>query len=262
MKNAAQDRHAIKLPQPVAYCTATQAAEKWGESDPLTQVAAIVNFAKDRTIYFEGDEALCSYKVVSGTVRVCKISADGRRQIAAFHGSGDLFGWTDQDYYAYSAEAVTPVTLEKYPSRRVEELLAVNPETRVRLMKALAEQLAAAQEHLFMLGRMTAAERIVMLLIELAKKQQARTGGPLSLDLPMGRRDMADYLGLTIETVSRTLSALRRSGFISIPSIDQIRLNRYQDLEDLIEEPCLISRALDFTKMAAATHEPCQLATC
>lgn len=250
----AQIRRSTNLLQGTsAHVTVHRKPEGRCEGSPLTQIAAIVNVAKDCTIYLEGDEAPCSYKVVSGLVRICKISADGRRQITSFHSAGEHFGWTDWERHAYTAEAVTPIILEKYPRRRVEELLASNPETRIHLVKILADQLAAVQEHLFMLGRMTAVERIATLLIKLARAQQDYEGEPKLFTLPMGRRDIADYLGLTVETVCRSLSVLKRSGLITMPAADQIRLNSYEDLENLLEDSSAITNTLDFVEGGEAT---------
>lgn len=199
------------------------------ESDPLARLGVAVKVEKNRTIYFEGDEAEHYYKVRSGTVRLCKVTEDGRRQIAAFLTEGDLFGWTDQDVYNFSAEAVTDATVEKYSRARVEESVKANPSMGRRVLAMLSTQLASAHEHLLLLGRMTASERIANFLLELGRRQHAAN----DIELPMNRKDVADYLGLTVETVSRTMSALKRKGIIAFTEPESVHLKQNTALERL-----------------------------
>lgn len=192
-----------------------------------------VSFLKDRTIYFEGDDASHHYRVVSGTVRLCKVTEDGRRQIVAFPTAGDCFGWTGWDSYCHSAEAVTPVVLEKISRRSIEEAVQSNPGLGRGVLAMLSDQLMSAHNHFLLLGRMTAAERIAAFLVELARRQDRLDDEGGTIDLPMSRIDIADYLGLTIETVSRTISAMKRDGLISATALGSIRLGRSEALEQL-----------------------------
>lgn len=210
--------------QPVSAAPAAAAP-----ADPLDRLGAAMKCERNRTIYFEGDEAEHCYKVKSGTVRLCKVTEDGRRQIAAFLTEGDLFGWTDQGFYGYSAEAVTDVTLEKFSRARVDEAAKASPALGRRVLALLSTQLASAHDHLLLLGRMTAAERIASFLLELVRRQHA-TG---SIALPMSRKDVADYLGLTVETVSRTMSALKRKGIIWFAEPESVALKHSGALERL-----------------------------
>ncbi len=198
-------------------------------ADPLDRFGVAAKVEKNRTIYFEGDEAEHCYRVRSGTVRLCKVTEDGRRQIAAFLTEGDLFGWTDQDFYHYSAEAVTDVTLETFSRARVDEAAKSNPSLGRRILALLSDQLASAHDHLLLLGRMTAAERIASFLLDLERRQ--RNGR--SIALAMCRKDVADYLGLTVETVSRTMSALKRKGIISFAEPETVELKQSIALERL-----------------------------
>jgi CRP/FNR family transcriptional regulator, nitrogen fixation regulation protein len=203
-----------------------------GEVDPLTQIALTVEYPRNRTIYYEGDEAQHHFKVLSGTVRLCKLTEDGRRQIAAFPTVGDLFGWAGQDTRNYSAEAVTDVILEKYHRRRIEESVTSNPSTGYRVLTMLSSQLTSAHDHFLLLGRMSAAERIAAFLLELARRQGGLGAEEVtSIALPMNRKDIADYLGLTIETVSRTMNAMKRSGLISFTNAGSVRLNHCDGFE-------------------------------
>lgn len=205
------------------------------DADPFERLGAIAKYEKNRTIYYEGDEAEHYFKVRSGTVRLCKVTEDGRRQIAAFHTAGDLFGWTDHDAYNFSAEAVTDVTVEKYQRGRVEESVRANPSLGRRVLALLSNQLASAHEHLLLLGRMTASERIAVFLLDLVRRQPAARGAAATIELPMNRKDMADYLGLTVETVSRTMSAFKRKGIISFAVPESVQLKHSTALERLIK---------------------------
>ena len=201
--------------------------------DPLDRIGVGVQLAKGRTLYYEGDQAQHFFKIVSGVVRLCKVTEDGRRQIAAFLTAGDFLGWTIQDNYSYSAEAVTCVTLLKYSRRQVDKMVQTDPAATRLVLVLLSDQLALAQDHLLLLGRMTAAERISAFLLNLTKWPGAPRIDATTVELPMTRKDIADYLGLTIETVSRTMSAMRRNGLVSFTKADSIRLNRCEALERL-----------------------------
>lgn len=220
---AARASMAMRL-QPVSAAPAARS-----DADPLDRLGAAAKFEKNRTIYFEGDDAEHCYKVKSGTVRLCKVTEDGRRQIAAFLTAGDLFGWTDQGFYGFSAEAVTDVTLEKFSRARIEDAVKASPPLGRRVLALLSTQLASAHEHLLLLGRMTAAERIASFLLDLVRRQHK--GG--SIELAMCRKDVADYLGLTVETVSRTMSALKRKGIIAFADPESVELKQSGALERL-----------------------------
>src|SRR5690606_29680269 len=157
---------------------------------------------------------------VSGVVRLCKVTEDGRRQIVAFLTAGDIFGWTVQDHYSFSAEAVTLVSAVKYSRSRIEALARTDPAVGRRVLVLLSSQLTLAHDHLLLLGRMTAAERISTFLLTMTRRRTGRLPDARTVELPMNRRDMADYLGLTTETVSRTMSAMKREGLISFTDAD------------------------------------------
>lgn len=220
---------------PVSVIKGTQRQSEAGrrdrDIDSLDRLGTGVAFGRRRAIYYEGDEAQHYFKVVSGVVRLCKVTEDGRRQIAAFLVAGDFFGWTVQDCHSYSAEAVTDVTAMKYSRHRIEEAVRTDPAVGRRVLGLLANQLASAHDHLLLLGRMTAAERLSAFLLDLTKRRGGTPVDAITVDLPMNRRDIADYLGLTIETVSRTMSAMKRKGLVSFTDAESVRLNRCDVLE-------------------------------
>jgi CRP-like cAMP-binding protein len=199
----------------------------------LQQVGIKVRFTRNETIFNEGDEAKNCYKVISGAVRLCKHMADGRRQIADFLLAGDFFGLMQFGNYKFSAEAVGNVVLMCYPQRQVAQLSSSMPNLRSRMLVLLSQLLLGMQDHLVMLGRQTAKERVASFLLHLAERSDAEEG--ITFDLPMSRQDIADYLGLTIETVCRMLSELKRERIIALPTINQVTLKDMDALQALAE---------------------------
>ena len=182
--------------------------------DLLEQFGSVISVRRDREIHAQGDQANSCYRIVSGCVREVKLMEDGRRQISEFLMAGDLLGFDSLDTFDFAAEAVNDVVLRRYPRRAVDSLVDSNLALARRLRQAGAVSLRGAHARLVLLGRKTASERIASFLMEMAERlPQARRG---VLDLPMSRTDMADHLGLTIETVCRALAALRREGTIAI----------------------------------------------
>jgi CRP-like cAMP-binding protein len=186
----------------------------------LERIGTRLSFSRNDEIYAEGDSSDCWYKVVSGTVRVCKLLADGRRHIAEFCFSGDCFGLDSTGGRLYSAEAVDTVIVMRYRRKPTEQLIDQNHAVARLLRDAMLRDLAHAHGHTLRLGRMTASERVATFLLEMFERRD-RTK---ALDLPMSRNDIADYLGLTIETVCRTLSLFKRDRAIAIPNPHRIEL--------------------------------------
>jgi len=195
----------------------------------LNAVGTVLNFSQDREIYGEGDKAEIFYKVVSGVVRTCKFLSDGRRQIDAFYIAGEVFGFEPGKEYRLSAEAVSDCTLIAYRRQGVEKLAAGNDVLSQQLFSYALHSMARAQEHSLVLGRRSAVEKVAAFLMEWAQ----RSASSQTVALAMTRQDIADYLGLTIETVSRTLSQLERDAVIELPSARQIRFKDRAALRDL-----------------------------
>jgi len=167
---------------------------------------------KGEELYAEGDAAEFFYKVVSGTVRICKVLNDGRRQIEAFHLAGDIFGLERGSIHRFGAEAVDDLVVVVYRARHLEVLLRNNSELGGQVMRSVLASLDRARDHMVLLGRTSARERIASFLLDIA----GRLADGDRFDLPMQRADIADHLGLTIETVSRTLTQLAREGLIKL----------------------------------------------
>jgi CRP-like cAMP-binding protein len=197
----------------------------------LERIGARLQFSRNQEIYGQGESGGFWYKVVFGTVRISKLRADGRRHIAEFCFSGDAFGLESAAERNFSAEAVENVTVMRYPRAATERLIEENPAVARLLRDITLKSLAAAQGRLLTLGRMTACERVVSFLRELSE----RNDDEKHIELPMCRCDIADYLGLTIETVCRVLSDLKRRGVIAISSHSITLLDRFA-LEVISEE--------------------------
>ncbi|RYE88332.1 MAG: cyclic nucleotide-binding domain-containing protein [Hyphomicrobiales bacterium] len=188
------------------------------------QPAAVTLHAAEATIYAQGDAAGPLYLVEFGTVRICRLTADGRRQITAFHSAGDVFGFEAGDEHESSAESVDGAGI------RVLRTAMGSEPTGSILMLAL-KSLARTQNHLMVLGRRTANEKMAALLVDLAERQ----GDDRHVHLPMQRNDIGDYLGITFETVSRILRAFKDQGIIRLKSISEIEILDPAALEDLCD---------------------------
>jgi CRP-like cAMP-binding protein len=173
---------------------------------------------------------------VSGAVRLVKLMADGRRHIAGFQLPGDLFGieWTGE--YELTAEAVTEVTAVRYSRTHLERLGEERADIRRQLTERLRDDLRAAHDHLISLGCQSARERVASFLLRLARRMGAKDG--VAIEMHMGRQDIADYLGLTIETVCRTLSDLKDARVIEIPNRHQIVIRSFAKLDAAAHVAC------------------------
>jgi CRP-like cAMP-binding protein len=197
----------------------------------LQRVAVKVRLQRNETIFNDGDSADYGYKVISGAVRLCKHTPDGRRQIAGFRLPGEFFGILQGAEYHYTAEAISDVVLTSYPQRQLELLADERPALRRQFIRVMIGHLEEMQDQIVLLGRQTAKERLAAFLVALSR----RTGSEDDdvIDIPMSRHDMADFLGLTVETVCRALSDLKRSGDIEAITLHQFRLRRLSALKKL-----------------------------
>lgn len=197
----------------------------------LAQNGTALHFQCDSEIYAEGDEAKSFYKVISGVVRTCRFMNDGRRQIEAFHVAGDVFGLEANADRRLSAEAVSDCTIMPYRRLGLEKLTANDSALAQQLFSYAMQYVERARDHAMLLGRCSAAEKVAAFLLEIAHRSPH---GEI-IELPMSRQDIADYLGLTIETVCRLLSALKREGAIGIPNSHQVELHDRAALEAIAE---------------------------
>lgn len=201
-----------------------------GYSRCLPPAGAVRSFVQNQEIYGEGDDAEIFYRVVSGVVRTCKFLSDGRRQIDAFHVAGDVFGFEAGHEHALSAEAVCDCAIIAYRWRDIDKLLADGEALPHPLFAYAMQSLARAQEHSVLLGCRTATEKLAAFLTDWA----AHSGDCEVIAMELTRQDIADYLGLTVETVSRILSLLEQAALIDRPSMRGIRLKDAARLRALV----------------------------
>jgi CRP-like cAMP-binding protein len=189
----------------------------------LERTGTRLQFSRNQEIYGQGEGVGFWYKVIAGTVRITKLRSDGRRHITEFCFSGDAFGLEGAAERDFSAEAVEDATVMRYPRSATEKLIDANPAVARLIRDMTLKTLAAAQGRLALLGRMTACERVVSFLLELSE----RNDDEKHVELVMGRCDIADYLGLTVETVCRVLSDLKRRGVIEVCPHSVTLLDRF-----------------------------------
>ncbi|MDX2274618.1 MAG: helix-turn-helix domain-containing protein [Hyphomonadaceae bacterium] len=173
-----------------------------------------MRFQRDAEIFGQGERAEYVYRVISGAVRTVRFGNDGRRQIMAFHLPGDIFGLEVGAEHSLCAEAVGCAEVSMIRRALIQRAAAEQPVAAQALMKLMADQLETAREHALMLGRKGAGERVAAFLLQFSD----RFSSGAEMDLPMSRADIADYLALTIETVSRAFTQMERDHAIALPS--------------------------------------------
>lgn len=184
---------------------------------------------RDRLLFAQGDEVRYAYRILSGVVRTYRMMPDGRRHVTDFLLAGDLLGFEIGEEHNVSAEAVSDCVIRRYPRRQLELAANDQPVVARRLLTLACDRLAAAQSQMVSLGRKTAEERFASFLLGLVDRA---LGVDRAIALPMTRADIADHLGLTIETVSRLFSRLRREGVIELPDAHSFRPIDREALEE------------------------------
>lgn len=194
----------------VAVCAAVGP----GQLARLAAIAAERSLAAEQILFDEGDQADMVFVVTSGMLKLYKVLADGRRQVVGFMVPGDFLGLAFGRLYLYSAEAVTPVSLCSFRRPQFLDFLDECPALEKEVLLRTSTELAAAQEQMLLLGRKSATEKVASFILSMARRRRLGEGDPV--ELPMSRVDIADYLGLTVETVSRTISSLRKRALIEL----------------------------------------------
>jgi len=192
-------------------------------------IAPEYSYRKDEEIYGEGEPSEYVYQVIRGAVRTYKLLNDGRRQIGAFLLPGDVFGLDSGAAHRLTAEAIVDTTVRLVKRHNLEAAAGSNVKVAHNLWTMTAGELRHAEDHMLLLGRKTAMEKVATFLLEMDRRL-AKAG---MMALPMCRRDIGDYLGLTLETVSRTLSQLSDQGVLVFSSARQIVLRNRQRLADM-----------------------------
>lgn len=195
----------------------------------LARMGVTMSFAKDEEIFGQDEAADLVYRVLDGAVRTTRVMADGRRQIGDFYMSGDVFGLEPGERHRFAAEAVRDSVILVI---KASALRAAGADVERLFREATSRELERAREHVILLGRKTACERVASFLKDLSDM----SGGARDVDLPMGRQDIADYLGLTIETVSRMLSQLQSGRIVSFCATRRFRVVNPEGLARLADQ--------------------------
>ena len=201
----------------------------------IAEITSRRTLAPRQLAFCEGDPADNVYELVRGMLKLFMLLPDGRRQVTGFLSPGHLLGLANYERYLYSAEAVTEVVLCRYPRAQFDRLIDEVPGFARRLLAATCDELRAAQDQMLLLGRMGAAEKVASFLLAMAERRQSEEDDDDEILVPMARNDIADYLGLTTETVSRTLTQLKREGVISLSTPSHIVLRDRERLSQLSE---------------------------
>jgi CRP/FNR family transcriptional regulator len=184
-------------------------------------------------VFAEGDPTTHVFRVETGAVALYKVLADGRRQIVGFAYPGDLIGLGAQGEHAMNAQAIKPTRLRCLPAAALNHSAARDPELGFKLYEAVARELAATRDLMLTTGQRSAAERVVSFLLAFSRRSERNGQSPSEFELPMTRADIGDFLGLTIETVSRTFTKLRTLGLIELPQSNRVKLVDLEALDSL-----------------------------
>jgi len=196
-------------------------------TDALHQLGARKSYARNEEVYAQDDEVELLFQVVRGVVRTSRLTADGRRQVGDFYYAGDLFGLEPGPLHRFGAEALSDCEI-LVVRRSAVRAFAGDAELDRAILAATHQEMERLQDHVVMLGRKSARERVGAFLMAIANRQSDE-----ACSLPMGRQDMADYLGLTIETVSRMLTQLQGEAIVEFPSTRSFQIRRWTALEAL-----------------------------
>jgi CRP/FNR family transcriptional regulator len=227
------DCRAVSIPL-VANLNVTSPREatiaRWPHSEiaPPRELA----FAAGQTVFYDGDEARFFFEIVTGTLRCCRMTQDGRRQVYRFAGAGEMLELGGEDCHNYSAEAVTEVVVRRHRLLSLNAAMAKDRQLRERVLQSLRDELAAVRAQMTLLGKLNAAEKVASFLIDLSERNADPDGW---LYLPMTRSDIGDYLGLSMETVCRKINELKRLRVIEMKTPNEIRIAAHDRLAEFAE---------------------------
>lgn len=207
---------------------APQMACRSSQPDPFESMGRVIAYGRNEEVYGEGEAAEYLYKIKSGCVRAYKVLRDGRRQISSFYLPGDIFGLTAGEEHTFSAEACIASEVLIVKRSALNSQASGDPAFALLLMNLAVMELQRTQDHVLLLIK-TAQERVAAFLLDLAKRE-ANDG---EVQLPMSRQEIADHLGLTIETVSRTLTLLENAAAITLPNSRRIVLRNRPALSQM-----------------------------
>jgi CRP/FNR family transcriptional regulator len=207
--------------------------EMQGPKGPQAPSSEIIDVRED--LFLDGDDATHVFEVLEGVICAYRLLPDGARHIISFYYPGDVLGFDSQKSYVYSAQALTRARVRRITRASLERDIERRPELAKRLLHMTTLQLAATRDHLLYVAVKSAQAKVAAFLVALSRRNASLGQNPATVDLPMTRLDIADYLGLTIETVSRTMSKFRHQGLISLPRATHVLIRDLTRLEALVE---------------------------
>lgn len=215
-------------------------ANNW-RSPPALTLDEQFSRAPSRTIdakehaFAEGDTRTHLFRVEKGAICLYKVMPDGRRQVLGFAYPGDLIGFGSLPEYQFNAQATKPTQLRLLSWNTVQHTARHDAALGLKLYEAISNELAAAHDLLLTTGQRSAAERVAAFLLAMSRRAERNGQDSAVIDLPMTRADIGDFLGLTIETVSRTFTKLRQQRIIDLAQSARVQLVDIEALEELAE---------------------------
>ncbi|MEW5962400.1 MAG: helix-turn-helix domain-containing protein [Pseudomonadota bacterium] len=197
--------------------------------------AAVSTYLAREDLFLEGDEAATVIEVLEGVICGYRLLADGQRHVVSFFYPGDLLGYCCQASHAFSAQALSTVKVRRIPRASLDRLVEARPDFARKLLKLAADELTATRNHLLCLASKSAEAKMASFLLALSRRNADAGEDATRILLPMTRIDIGDYLGLTIETVSRTLSKFKRAGLIALPRTSLVQLRNLAELEAIAQ---------------------------
>lgn len=219
----------------VPSLTSGNSAELW--------IGAVSTHGARQTLFIEGDPADHVYKVIRGTICLYTLMADGRRQVSRFCHAGDIFGLTAMETYPNTADTLTVASVMCIRRNQLDNEIHSNAAARADLLDVMQDELKSMQKHLLLLGRKTAVERVASFLVSMTEHAMREGKDGQTIELPMTRMDIADYLGITQETVCRVLGQLKKKGVIQVPDSHRIGVLQPDLLEDAGEDESTLTYA-------------------
>lgn len=223
----------MQNPSPFVY-TENSVPASSGFDQSLAR-AALRRVEAKEFVFAEGDPSTHLFRVEAGAIALYKIMIDGRRQIVGFAYPGDLVGLGTQGEQVMNAQAIKPTRLRCVPIAALHKSATMDATLAFKLYEAITKELAATRDLMLITGQRSAIERVVGFLLAFSRRNGRNGQDPTLIDLPMTRTDIGDFLGLTIETVSRTFSKLKAQGLIELPQSNRVRLVDVDELECLAE---------------------------
>ena len=201
----------------------------------LSPIGMVMRLSPKDTLFWEGDSVDDIFQIVRGVACLYKLLPDGRRQVARFCHAGDIVGLTTEDRYPYTADALSDLSVIRVSRSEVDERIDTEPAFRSLILAAVGEELSMAQRQLLLLGRKSASERVATFLKAMSEQAVRAGGDGATVELAMTRVDIADYLGLTHETVCRIMGQFKSQGIIATPEPHRVEILLPDMLDDMAE---------------------------